>query len=859
MVGLAHNPSTPTGHSLASKRRTHHLISRMSNEPQTRSTLQRIQSALGERYLIKHELGAGGMATVYLATDTRHGRDVAVKVLRPELAASLGSERFLREIQIVARLQHPHILMLIDSGGQDGFLFYVMPFFEGESLRQRLDREGQLPIDDAIQIARQVASALAYAHKKGVIHRDIKPGNILLSENDAMVADFGIARAISAAEDSTELTDSGIVLGTPSYISPEQIAARDNVDGRTDVYALGCVLYEMLAGEPPFYGSSIHTIMARHALDPVPPLRTVRPSIPLSLEHAINVALAKSPADRFNDAAHFSQVLMECGREISGQYLPPQIPVSRQPLPDTIPMDVKPPPTSTFKRLREVLMAAAFVTVILILIGQPWSARPGMAALDKTPFVQSVAVMPLRNLTGDASLEHLGVLFALEIIENLSRIDTLKVTPGTSVFGIRDQNLTARQISDTLGVRYVIDGYFWDSPSGSEVKTQLIDGLSGTSLWTQPFLVDLTNPQALASLSQEVSQLFINSVGGLTLEPSEAHLIQSSGGMAYQLGMLQLQRRTPDGIADAVTSFSEAILLDSMNVHAFARLATTYGLAITYRYNIGVDGYQAAGLALNLSNRAIELDSNHAIAYSARAYVGSRAHGPIDPVVADFRKAQELAPNAPAAGSWFALLLDKLGRPELALREAERAITLDPLSPSRRIALALQALKLNQTQMAIDASRAAFALQDGLIMARAITARALLLAGRAHECLEIPLGPHAAIHAACLFEIGRTAEATAVADSVETALLNGETDEAYTEVLYSEDLAAYYAWMGDVETTILWMRRSFALSPSGIETRILESPLFARVRGDERFESALAEILRPVWPRVLAAAEETRP
>ncbi len=832
----------------------------MRQTPKIRSNLQHIKEALGERYSVQHELGAGGMATVYLATDTRHGRDVAIKVLRPELAAALGPDRFLREIEIAARLQHPHILMLIDSGEIDSLLYYVMPFFDGESLRDRLDREPQLPIDDAIQITRQVASALAYAHKKGVIHRDIKPGNILLSGTDAMVADFGIARAISVA-DGSDVTETGVVLGTPSYISPEQIAAQDTVDGRTDVYALGCVLYEMLAGEPPFNGATAQTIMARHAIDPVPPLRTVRPSVPLSLEHAITVALAKSPADRFSDAAHFSQVLMECGREISGQYFPPPLPATPSPLPfDTPGYTPAPTPTNNFKRLRDLGIAAAFVALILILIGQPWSARPGISpGSEDTPFVQSVAVMPLQNLTGNSSMEHLGVLFALATIEHLSRIDTLRVTPGTSVFGIRDQNLTVRQISDTLGVAYVLDGYFWESPNGAEVKAELINGATGNSVWTEEFLIDITDPEELEAVSQQVSQLFVASVGGLELGAGSSHIFQGAGGLAYQLGMLQLQLRTRDGIANAVNSFSEAILLDSLNVPAFAQLASTYGLAITYRYNIGIDAYQAAGLALNLSNRAIELDSGYTNAYAARAYVGSRAHRPTQPVVADFRKAQDLSPNAPAAASWFALMLDKQGSPELALREAERAITLDPLSPSRRISLALQALRLNQTQMALEASQAAYALQEGLIMARAISARALLLAGRAQECLDTFVGPHAAIHAACLYELGRTREATTVVDSVETALQDGNIDEDYSEVLYAEDLAAYYAWIGDVEATIHWMRRSFELSPGGIETRILESPLFGRVRNDPLFETALDEILELVWPRVLEAAEETRP
>jgi serine/threonine protein kinase len=234
-------------------------------------------AALADRYRIERELGQGGMATVYLAEDLKHQRRVAIKVLRPELAAALGAERFLREITTTANLRHPHILPLYDSGDADGSLFYVMPYVEGESLRDRLDREKQLPLDDALQIAGEVADALSYAHSSGVIHRDIKPENILLDNGHAIVADFGIAQAVSESG-GERLTQTGIVLGTPLYMSPEQ-SNGDPVDARSDLYALGCLVYEMLAGVPPFSGPTALVLMARHALDPVPALRTARPSV----------------------------------------------------------------------------------------------------------------------------------------------------------------------------------------------------------------------------------------------------------------------------------------------------------------------------------------------------------------------------------------------------------------------------------------------------------------------------------------------------------------------------------------------------------------------------------------------------
>lgn len=268
----------------------------------------RLRAALAARYTIERELGHGGMATVYLADDVKHHRKVAVKVLRPELAAQIGPDRFLREVEIAARLNHPHILALYDSGEADGFLFYVMPYITGESLRHKLTREKQLSVDEAVGITRQVASALGHAHAQHVIHRDVKPENILLHEGEAMVADFGIALALSAAADE-RLTLTGLAVGTPAYMSPEQAAGERNLDARSDVYSLACVLYEMLAGEPPYTGATAQALIAKQMVDPVPGVRRVRAAVPVGVEQALTKALAKVPADRFASALTFAQAL----------------------------------------------------------------------------------------------------------------------------------------------------------------------------------------------------------------------------------------------------------------------------------------------------------------------------------------------------------------------------------------------------------------------------------------------------------------------------------------------------------------------------------------------------------------------
>jgi formylglycine-generating enzyme required for sulfatase activity/dienelactone hydrolase len=321
-----------------------------------------LTAALVDRYAIERELGRGGMAIVYLATDRKLGRPVALKVLRPELAASLGPERFLREIEIAARLTHPNILPLHDCGDAGGLLYYTMPYLEGESLRNRLSREGQLPIEEALQITREVAEALAYAHEQGVIHRDIKPENILLQDGHALVADFGIARAVSAAE-TDSLTETGLAIGTPVYMSPEQGAGNPTIDGRSDLYSLGCVLYEMLGGETPYLGSTPQAVIAKKLSDPIPRVSVIRETVPPTVEAALVKALAKMPVDRFLTARHFAHALT----------IPTPVPSAPQPAavePPAVTAAPEPERARTARRWRRpAVLVPAGVAVLALAFG----------------------------------------------------------------------------------------------------------------------------------------------------------------------------------------------------------------------------------------------------------------------------------------------------------------------------------------------------------------------------------------------------------------------------------------------------------------------------------------------------------
>jgi len=384
----------------------------IQSPPTSRSLLAVVPSALADalrdRYLIESELGRGGMATVYLARDLKHGRPVAIKLLRPEFVTVLGPERFLREIQITAGLQHPHILPLLDSGTLEAGgtrPYYVMPYVEGESLRDRLARERQLPVDEAVRITRDVAAALGYAHERGVVHRDIKPENILLSGGQAVVADFGIARALSTAG-AERLTETGLALGTPYYMSPEQASGDPHVDGRADVYALGCVLYEMLVGEPPYTGPNAQAIIAKRMVEPIPRVRTVREAVPEELERAITRALAKTPADRFGTAPEFANALSQSA--------------SARPVPRTVGVGGH---WRTAVALVAVLAGGAAALRL-------WFRPP---ELDLSPSASLIAVLPFTPSGSDTALSRLGRDLVFTLSAELDGLGAIRVVDAHTV------------------------------------------------------------------------------------------------------------------------------------------------------------------------------------------------------------------------------------------------------------------------------------------------------------------------------------------------------------------------------------------------------------------------------------------
>ena len=411
-----------------------------------------LQALFADRYTIERELGRGGMATVYLAEELKHHRRVAIKVLRPDLAAALGPERFLREIEIAGGLQHAHMLTLIDSGSEEGFLYYVMPYVEGESLRGRLDREKQLPIDDALEFTSEVADALSYTHTRGVLHRDIKPENILLSGGHAIVADFGIARAISVAGEG-RLIQTGVSLGTPAYMSPEQGTGSGQLDARSDIYSLGCVLYEMLAGDPPFTGTTAQAIVARHLVDPPPRLRTVRQTVSPAVEQALEKALAKVPADRFATAAEFAEALAVPGSK------------------------------ATLRVPRAVLSTVALLVVTALVVGWLLWVRPNRfstAAGGGAPLKsQRIAVLFFHDRSPTHELAYLADGLTQALIDTLRRVQNLNVISSSGVRPYKNASISADSIARALNVAALIEGEVANVGGKFRTTIWLVDGATG--------------------------------------------------------------------------------------------------------------------------------------------------------------------------------------------------------------------------------------------------------------------------------------------------------------------------------------------------------------------------------------------
>ena len=606
----------------------------------------RLAAALADRYRIERKAGQGGMATVYLAHDLKHHRKVAVKVLKPELAAVLGAERFLGEIEVTASLQHPNLLPLFDSGEAGGLLYYVMPFIEGETLRARLEREGQLSVDETVRLVTLLAGALEYAHAHGVIHRDLKPENILLQSGQPVIADFGIALAVAQAGGS-RVTETGLSLGTPHYMSPEQAAGARDLDARSDQYALAAVTYELLAGEPPHTGPTAQAVVARLMTEQARSLRATRPGVPEAVDLAVGRALAKSPADRFDTVTAFAAAL-------------------------TRPAGPTPGPSGR-RAPRRLLLPATGLAIGLAVFGVS-RLRDGRqpAGGGSSDNLRVVAVLPFRNISQDTAQGYFSAGMTEEIANQLSRVAALRVLgrAATAQYDAAEDRL--QRMSRELGVGSVVDGSVRLAGGRVRIAVELTNARTGQSLWSEQYDRQLSD---LFAVQDDVAHK-VTAALRATLTATEAKRVAhvpTTNMAAYQLYLRALDL-TPSRRSENVSRgelLRQAIRMDSAFAAAVAQLARNH----MFRSVAGERAYTDSGFIA--ARKAIALDPELADGWFALGDLESITLRLSD-ARRSYLKALELNPSHGGAMADLANVYVALGRFDEALDWALRNQQLNP-------------------------------------------------------------------------------------------------------------------------------------------------------------------------------------
>ncbi|MFL5495549.1 MAG: protein kinase domain-containing protein [Gemmatimonadales bacterium] len=774
-------------------------------------------ASLADRYRIERELGRGGMARVFLAHDLKHDRPVALKVLHPDLAHVLGPERFLREIRLCARLQHPHILAVHDSGETDGQLWFTMPYVDGETLRARLLREKQLPMDEALRIAREVADALHYAHQHGVIHRDIKPENILLSGDHALVADFGVARALAPDADD-RLTESGISLGTPMYMSPEQALAERDLGPRTDVYSLGCVLYEMLTGEPPYTGPTPQAVLAKRLTEPIPHLRTGRDAPP-ALEHAVTRALARSPADRFSTAAEFADALQ----------------FDR--------LQAVPGGTGTVAGLhgrRRITRSVALGLGLLLLtlggyVTFRWLRPSGMAPLA------SAAVLPFVDLSPQKDQEYFSDGLTEELITALSQVPGLRVAARTSSFQFKGQSPDVHEIGRKLDVGAVLEGSVRKSGNRLRVSTQLINVKDGYQLWSESYDRDLTD---IFAVQEDVARSIVAALRVRLAPARDSALAARPTGdlQAYDLylkGRFAWNQRTGAALKEAVRYLEQAVARDSTFARAWAALADAYLLLAPYAGGSPAEAWSKAEAA---ARRALALDSTSAEAYTALGY-GNMIYAWDWPAAeTNFRRAITADPNYATGHHWYGDFLAGRGRLAEGLAEMSRAHELDPLSLQIGVERGWVSYLMHRNDEAASRIRQTLELDPNYAQAHLRLGLVQIQQRRYPEAIasiqrSIALGvfyPHAAAALAEAYSLSgdRVAAMRIVKD-----LERRSTRELVPPIMIAEG----YAGLGDVTRGLEWLNRGIDEHDIYIPENFFD-PLLDPLRKDPRFARVMARM-----------------
>ncbi|MFN2603746.1 MAG: protein kinase [Gemmatimonadaceae bacterium] len=805
-----------------------------------------LQQLLGSTYTIERELGGGGMSRVFIATETALGRKVVVKVLPPEVAAGVKVERFKREIQFLARLHHPHIVPLLAAGGDGVLSYYVMPFMQGESLRARLLRRGILPTGEAVRTLREVASALSFAHQNAIVHRDIKPDNVLLVSGSAMVSDFGVAKALSVSTgdgDPNALTSLGVALGTPSYIAPEQATADPTTDHRADLYSFGAMAYELLSGKTPFSAKTPTAMLAAHISERPTPLIERRPDVPAALASLVMQCLEKSADRRPQTADEIMKMLDEVvltrddTRTPTDERDASNVPVSQ---PEPVKPAARQGGSSSARRYLTIAVAAVIV-VLGVIVGRALGARRSHATSadvpPAAPAPKSIAVLPLANVNADPANEYLSDGFSDEIMGALGKVPGLRVASRTSAFAFKGKLLDAREIGKRLNVTTLLEGSMRRDGDQLRVNVQLTNVADNLALWTGKYRLRMKD---VFSVQDSISQSVVAALVGKLSGEDSARLTKKGTEQvdAYDLylkGRFFVNKNTEPDIRQGLGYYDQALALDPNFARASAGVA--YGwIALADDYVAPKEAYPRAK---NAALRALRLDSTLSEAEAALGAVSLWYDWNAKGAARELTEAIRLDSNNVYPYRYYGNLLKAIGRFDSALAVIQRAEELEPLSAGRANSVALMYITLGRYDDAIGQAKKALDLDPNYADAHLAMGNALLAKGKPAEAVvEFSRAPKMANRmrsgvAMAEAAVGHRDRALEIARNLES--------ESQRHYIGPENIAAVYVALGDKEGAFAWLEKAYQ-ARSAYMALLRSDRRWDPIRGDPRFAALVKKI-----------------